>query len=88
MVSCVKNFLAILFQEPILRNLTDCTLFFPFYTSNPSKAPAQEAPMPAKTFYGPVDPTLALKVLKQQAASAPTPTLKGAFHAKHPSSSE
>ena len=44
--------------------------------------------MPSKTFYGAVDPTLALKVLKQQAATAQTPTLKGAFHAKHPSSSE
>ena len=88
MLSCVNIFLSFLFQQPILGNLTHCSLFFPFYTSNPSKAPAQEAPMPSKTFYGAVDPTLALKVLKQQAATAQTPTLKGAFQAKHPSSTE
>ena len=72
-------FCPFLLQQPILGNLTHCSLFFPFYTSNPSKAQAQEAPMPSKTFYGAVDPTLALKVLKQQAATAQTPTLKGHF---------
>ena len=86
MLSCVNIFCPFLLQQPVLGNLTHCSLFFPFYTSNPSKAQAQEAPMPSKTFYGAVDPTLALKVLKQQAATAQTPTLKGAFHAKHPSS--
>ena len=42
--------------------------------------------MPAKTFYGSVDPALALKVLQKQ--SAPRPTLKGAFTAKPPSTLE
>ena len=79
-----EHFFFFLSYQPILGNLTHCSLFFPFYTSNPSKAQAQEAPMPSKTFYGAVDPTLALKVLKQQAAQ--TPTLKGAFQTKHPSS--
>ena len=81
-------FCPFLLQQAVLGILTHCSLFFPFYTSNPSKAQAQEAPMPSKTFYGAVDPTLALKVLKQQAATAQTPTLKGAFQAKHPSSTE
>ena len=81
-------FFPFLLQQPVLGNFAHCSLFFPFYTSNPSKAQAQEAPMPSKTFYGAVDPTLALKVLKQQAATAQTPTLKGAFQAKNPSSTE
>ena len=42
--------------------------------------------MAAKTFYGSVDPALALKVLQKQ--SAPRPTLKGAFTAKPPSTLE
>ena len=42
--------------------------------------------MPAKTFYGAVDPALALKVLKS--AGAPKPTLKAAFTAKAQSTSE
>ena len=49
-------------------------------------APAQEAPVPAKTFYGAVDPVISLKFLKS--ATAPKPTLKAAFTASTHSTSE
>ena len=40
----------------------------------------EQGPVPSKTFYGPVDPSTSLKVLK----GAPTLILKGAFAARLP----
>ena len=60
--------------------------FLSFLYLNPSKVPAQEAPEPAKTFYGAVGPAISLKVLKS--ATAPKPTLKAAFTASAHSTSE